>query len=181
MTRSHICTQLIVGSQFFVLAACGGMGKSVPENSQGSEAIARLSPSASVPQASKEKKEALQLFKEGVKAYRSGKKAKARSLFEEAADVRSDFVEAIFNVGLIYWELGEESDALEWFEKASKGKAKIVDGLAARATKELGTGNQRAAEALLRQAVAQDAYNSPANLNLPKLLASVATYRWHEN
>ena len=49
MTRSHICTQLIVGSQFFVLAACGGMGKSVPENSQGSEAIARLSPSASVP------------------------------------------------------------------------------------------------------------------------------------
>ena len=61
------------------------MGKSVPENSQGSEAVARLSPSASVPQASKEKKEALQLFKEGVKAYRSGKKAKARSLFEEGS------------------------------------------------------------------------------------------------
>ncbi|MGC6415544.1 MAG: tetratricopeptide repeat protein [Bradymonadia bacterium] len=116
------------------------------------------------------RKEAKQLFKEAMQAYRPKagppKLERAIELLKDAVDEDPAFGAAYFNIGRIYEDKGDLKKAADYYQQASSKGKNFGDGLANYGRLLLIQGKPDLAREQFDEALRIDEYNSEALLNL---------------
>ncbi len=147
------------------LAACGGSPKTASEGPVGGtgDAAGDGDPQAPAP---KVKTEAAQLLKEAAAARAKGDLSGAESALKDAIEEDPTFIQAYFNLGVLYEEQGDREKAKEWYKRTTEKDAKFGDALVNLGNIYLAEGRRNEAIAAFQQAVQVEPFNGEAHLNL---------------
>jgi len=89
------------------LAACGGKASPTP--------AAVAGPTVTSPTGGQSAED---WFRQGNERFNQGDLNGAREAYSKALEQRSDYVDAITNMGVVYYQEGNLEEAIRWFEKA---------------------------------------------------------------
>jgi len=112
------------------------------------------------------KKEARQLFKMAVSAYKNGQKQQAIEHLKEVLNEQPDLGPAYYNIGFIYESQDNLDEARGWYQKSAEEGKNFGDGLVRSAYLMEKNGQKEAGRGMIQKALQEEKLNAGAYLNL---------------